>query len=82
MKVLKHAKAQAARHGPPILFESMVFTGKTRRHEILDREFHEEVDMRRYATWGEALTGHAEMLAETRAIVGKINALTKGEGDD
>lgn len=37
-------------HGPPVLFETMVFGGK------YDRE------QRRYCTWDEAVAGHEEML--------------------
>jgi hypothetical protein len=39
-------------HGPPILFETMAFVG------------HEDVGQERYATWAEAETGHANMVAK------------------
>lgn len=41
--------------GPPILFETMVF------------ENGEEINMRRYATWQEAVAGHHKIVAETIA---------------
>lgn len=41
-------------HGPPLLFETMVFGGP------LDGE------QRRYSTWGEAEAGHAAVMAEAR----------------
>lgn len=42
--------------GPPILFETMVFGG------ALDEE------QRRYATWDEAVAGHAAMVARVIAL--------------
>lgn len=65
--------------GPPVLFETMVFSNETKTFKFgsSEREYHEELDQRRYCTWAEAVAGHAEILAETRAIVAKINAVTK-----
>lgn len=69
--------------GPPVLFETMVFSNETKtlRWGTHEREYHEELDQRRYCTWAQAVAGHAEMLAETRAIVARINGVTK-PGDD
>lgn len=65
--------------GPPILFETMAFSNETKtfKWKNYERQYHEELDQRRYCTWAEAVAGHAEILAETRAIVAKINAVTK-----
>lgn len=65
--------------GPPVLFETMVFSNETKtfRWSTHEREYHEELDQRRYCTWAEAVAGHAEILAETRAIVARLNAIVK-----
>jgi hypothetical protein len=41
-------------YGPPLVFETMVFPGTGS---------YLEEDVRRYATWDEAVTGHTEMCA-------------------
>lgn len=65
--------------GPPILFETMAFSNETKtfKWKNHERQYHEELDICRYSTWDEAVAGHARILAETRAIVAKINAVTK-----
>ena len=70
--------------GPPVLFETMVFSDgvKTFKWGTHEREYHEELDQRRYCTWAEAVAGHAEILAETRAIVAKMNSVTKPGGTE
>jgi hypothetical protein len=42
--------------GPPVLFETMVFVGRSGRDE----------DMRRYCTWDEAEAGHKEIVANIK----------------
>jgi len=54
---LDHAAPSAVT--PPLLFETMVFGGP------MDDE------CRHYATWGQAEAGHAEMMAEVQAAIGK-----------
>lgn len=57
--------------GPPLLFETMAFgaeklrsyTHKGRKHEYMAAD---DIDMRRYSTWEEAVTGHEQMVAELR----------------
>lgn len=71
--------------GPPILFETMVFSAETKMHDLFGepREYHESLDMRRYATYAEAMQGHEEVVAETRAIVAQMNkALGDQNGQD
>lgn len=51
-------------NGPPILFETMVFE---REREIIEAfgelwSVREDVGLRRYATWDDALTGHQTAL--------------------
>jgi hypothetical protein len=66
--------------GPPILFESMTFTGQTRKSQVLSGEYHEELDQRRYETWDQAVAGHEELVRERRQILDHL-AKMKG-GDD
>jgi hypothetical protein len=68
--------------GPPILFETMAFSAATKRVELLSaaRDVHETLHERRYATYDEALAGHAEVLAEVKATVAKLNEL-KGKDE-
>lgn len=68
--------------GPPILFETMAFSSAPRTVSMFgrEREVHEELDARRYATYDEAMRGHAEVLANVRATVAKIKLL-KGAPD-
>jgi hypothetical protein len=68
--------------GPPVLFVTMVFSNETKtfKWSTHEREYHEELDQRRYCTWAEAVAGHAEILAETRAIVARLNAIVKPGG--
>ena len=67
--------------GPPLIFESMVFSATTKFNEIAQREFHEELDQRRYSTYAQAMAGHEAMVAETRAFVAGLNKM-KGTSDD
>jgi hypothetical protein len=48
-------------HGPPVLFETMVFAGQ-------DPEIDQ--DQRRYSTWDRALAGHRAMVAEIASVYG------------
>jgi hypothetical protein len=50
--------------GPPILFETAIFTGETRRCEWLKRDIHECDIKSRYATWGEAEEGHMHWIEQ------------------
>jgi hypothetical protein len=65
----------------PVLFESMIFSAAKRFNEITAREYPEEVDMRRYCTWDEAVAGHQQMQMEHAIRVAKIMNLTKGQGE-
>lgn len=68
--------------GPPILFETMAFGGPLDEHQV------------RYATYGEAVRGHAELLAEVKTegeltaamVKARIAAIlaraTSNEGND
>lgn len=47
-------------YGPPLVFETMVFPMNDKR-----RPFR-ALDMDRYATWSEAVAGHADMVARWR----------------
>lgn len=69
--------------GPPILFETMVFSASTRVVNFggQERSLHTPVDRRRYSTYEQAMQGHAECVAETRAIVASLNKL-KGQADE
>lgn len=48
--------------GPPILFETCLFSGETEYSELLKRDLHPSEVVDRYATWGEAMDGHARWL--------------------
>lgn len=69
--------------GPPILFETMVFTSATRLVDFGGRQraLKTPVDRRRYSTYDQAMQGHAECVTETRAIVAGMNKL-KGQADE
>ncbi len=69
--------------GPPLIFETMVFTAATKDVEIFGRmrSYHQEVNQRRYSTYEQAMQGHEECVAETRAVVAGMNRLT-GPPDD
>lgn len=71
-----------SRSGPPILFETMVFSETVETNELLEREYHETLNMRRYATYAEAMKGHEELVAETRAIVAQMNRTIQGDGKE
>lgn len=47
--------------GPPLVFETMAFVSTS------DPRLQKIVEQRRYATWDEAVAGHAEVLAAMRA---------------
>jgi hypothetical protein len=67
----------------PELFETMVFTSTTATREIFGRtrEHHEAVEQQRYATYEQAMLGHAECVGRTQHIVWGINKL-KGQADE
>jgi hypothetical protein len=69
--------------GTPELFETMVFTATTVTREIFGRtrESHEGVEQHRYATYEQAMLGHAECVGRTQHIVWGINKL-KGHADE
>jgi len=60
--------------GPPLLFETMVFT---------DSEELEDITCRRYATWDEAERGHRVALRYARLLWkrAKLKPLTQAEED-
>ena len=52
-------------YGPPLLFETMVFSKVKDPSRYGDGEgWGGEEDMARYATWDEAIAGHAAMVAK------------------
>jgi len=55
--------------GPPLVFETLVFGG------TLDEE------MRRYATWDEAVAGHQQMCRMVEATLLKFGPDSKQEGE-
>lgn len=61
--------------GPPVLFETMAFTGAKKPNPLTGREHPEELRHRRYCTWDEAMAGHADAVAEHRAIVDQIRLM-------
>jgi len=74
-------------HGPPILFETMWFSAGTRTFTFAGKEHeaHEALDQRRYATWDEAMAGHAELVAEARKFAATTQIshnLTKLKAND
>ena len=72
-------------HGPPILFETMVFERATAREEQPDRsrlscrvsDYLESLNIvRRYPTWNDAEFGHSKVVAEVlRAEMQGVQAL-------
>jgi hypothetical protein len=62
--------------GPPILFETMAFSGATHRNEILGRDVREELETRRYCTWDEAVAGHEAMVRARRQILDHLKRMT------
>lgn len=54
--------------GPPILFETMVFEREAEVREIRGRlmPVREDVEMWRYASWDDALSGHKAVLRRYR----------------
>ena len=54
--------------GPPILFETMVFEREAAIKETFGRlmPVHDDVEQWRYASWDDAVTGHAAILSRYR----------------
>jgi hypothetical protein len=59
-----------ATEGPPLIFETMVFSPETKKIEFAGREheFHEDWDQECYSTEAEAIAGHDAMVRKWRAI--------------
>lgn len=49
-------------NGPPLIFETMVFSPEEKKVQFGDKEriFHEDLEQSRYSTWEEAMNGHRE----------------------
>lgn len=57
-------------HGPPLIFETMVFSAKTHEISIMPSEkFHESLGTWRYSTEVQARAGHEQVVAELRGRV-------------
>ena len=48
--------------GPPILFESMVFTRDEHMHPTLKRMVKDDLEQWRYSSWDDAVAGHEAMV--------------------
>ena len=65
--------------GPPLIFESMLFSAETRTSTLFpDREFHEELGQWRYSTEIEALAGHEAIVAQLRPAITLDQLITGG----
>lgn len=64
--------------GPPILFETMVFELEEKIVNWDGKEFitHEDVEMNRYASWDDAITGHKATVSrmQRREAAAKVQA--------
>jgi hypothetical protein len=62
--------------GPPVIFETMVFSNDETWHERLGMAIHEDLGIQqRYCTEDQARAGHAEIVAAVAGLVDTIEGL-------
>jgi hypothetical protein len=67
-------------HGPPVIFETMVFSNAATWNPQMGCYFHEDQGVqRRYCTEAQALAGHAETVAALAGLATTIDALEPEE---
>lgn len=55
--------------GPPLIFETMVFSADKEYNLLFNRSFRHELDCDRYSTEREALEGHAAMVKKWEEVI-------------
>jgi hypothetical protein len=69
--------------GPPVIFETMVFSDAETWRPEWGRYFHEDLGIQhRYCTEAQALAGHAETVAALAGLAATIDALKPEEQPD
>lgn len=69
--------------GPPLLFETMLFSGELVYSDVLRKHYHRDLEMWRWHTWDEAAAGHqsiVDLIASVDEVAVDAKQPPTGEG--